>query len=151
MKLVYPFKTKGVLRFNPNRIGLKKKAKEFHLVLNIDDNIRHYYYNWLVRKYGIKANISELVYTTHVTVIKGNEFLKDFKQSLAYLESLNGQKMEIQYSPDIQEIHYTDTQTQRSRIFYTLPVYSETLATIRDNVVAEELNYPFHITIARKL
>lgn len=155
MKEQFPFQSVGVFRFNPKRPGLKKQAKTFQLVLNVDDGIRHYYYNWLIRKYGVKANISELAYTTHITVIKGNELLKDFKESLDYLKKLDGKKVIFHYSPEIHTVHYKDVDTQKDRAFYTLPVFAEEFIDIRKQVVSEQnvygVDYPFHITIARTL
>ena len=148
----YPFSSVGVFRYNPHRKGEIKKQKDFQLVLNIDNNIREYYHSWLIRNYGIKSEIMLPNFTTaHITVIKGNEFLLNFKESLTFLQSFEKKKCKFYYSGDIQEIEYIDSETKTKRSFFTIPAYAKEFVDIRNKVVGhEQKSYPFHVTIGRK-
>lgn len=148
----YPYSSIGVMRYNPNRKVDMKKQRGFQLVLNIDNEIRRYYHSWLQKMYGVKADIiCPTLTTAHITIIKGNESLVNFRDAIAFLQSKEGSKCKFYYSPEIKQIQYIDVDTKTERSFFVLPVQCTEFDQIRQRVVIpSQQEYPFHITIGRK-
>lgn len=129
-------KIKGKLTYNPKREKLKKTRTndEFFLVLDLPDNIGHYYRYWVFKRFGIK--LAPPAYGCHITILDGRQpvspaFLDKWKK-------YDSKIVEIEYSPEI----------YKTWLFWCLPIKSDFLQTVRN-----ELGFPnkeLHLTIGRE-
>lgn len=129
-------KHRGVLVYNPPRPDLRKirQGNDWFIFLELDYNFAALYRWFILRRFHLQ--LQPTAWKPHVTVLDGrNKVQPEYRQ---FWKKYEKKKIEFEYSVDIEQ-HWK---------FWTLPVRSETLLDIR-----EELGFKrqceLHITIGR--
>jgi len=133
----------GILQHSPPRPGGKKRINNYWLIVKMPRGIVEYYHHWIQKKIGppwdpnaVKLQLP--MWGGHITVLDGRIPLNANQEKI--LESLDGNRVNFEYSPDIQQ-HWK---------FFYLPVKSQQLDNIRKTLGLTK-PHPYHITVARQV
>lgn len=125
--------------FPPNRERIKQKKKPFEeqtIVLQVENDFSKYYATFLEKAWGLE--VERPAFGTHVTVNNGAFEIPNLTDKMDYLNSINGQVLTVQYSPEIYRVWE----------FFAVKVYSDELNAIRETLELPPKSY-FHITIGK--
>lgn len=146
-------KLRGTVSYDPPRPDeFKKKNKLRTMVIDLDaKNLDLYFHKLIAAKHGPWVNLLRPMYGVHVTVVKGNEGVRD----MTAWKSHEGERIEIDLAPET--LHRTVGFTmaikgKEERVpfgFWTVDVKGDNLRKFRKELGMKEDNN-WHVTVARE-
>lgn len=148
------FKSKGTLRYDPKRTGMKSNTK-WWLVVETDPGIVFYYNHW-VRNNPVffdetRIDLKAPSWGSHISVVRG----ETVRPELRHLwRKYDGEQIEFEYSHAVRRSGDT-TPGQRPENFFFVEVHCDRLHEIRRELglrtydTVRKRHFSYHITVGR--
>jgi len=134
--------SKGVIRYDPPRKGLKKK-NTWWCILMVDEAITEYYRWWIGRSLGI-ADLCKPSWGAHISIIRGEEPPEGLKHLWGAYE---GEEVEFKYKHNPRQSGDT-TGWDRPDCYWFVDVDAPRLSEIRAEF-GFPTNFKHHLTVGR--
>lgn len=140
--LQFPFKTTGVIKYDPPRPGMKRKVDGW-CVLNIDREITRHLRWWVKRQYHL--DLQGPAWDAHVSIFRGEKYANNKHLWKKY----DGKRIEIEYTNFIRQTGDTGNQgKENDHSFFFVDVKCDFIKEMRQEMGLRS-NWNQHITFGK--